>query len=208
MATRGSGQASSIRRRAPFRNQKKRILIVCEGERTERQYFEDLKRDTKVLPVTIVVAPETGDPLTVVTVAVRRMRAADRQARSEGSNYLRYDAVWGDVDVDDHARLPQARRVAAENGVELAVSNPCFELWALLHYQDQTAHIERDRLRLALQRHQPGYDKLLDFGRMHPGYAEAVRRAISLDAQADAHGESGRNPTTGVYRLTKLIIDD
>lgn len=142
MATRGSGQASSIRRRAPFRNQKKRILIVCEGERTERQYFEDLKRDTKVLPVTIVVAPETGDPLTVVTVAVRRMRAADRQARSEGSNYLRYDAVWGVVDVDDHARLPQARRVAAENG-----SNSPSRIRALSSGRCFTIRIRRPTLR-------------------------------------------------------------
>jgi len=41
--------------------------------------------------------------------------------------------------------------------------------------------------------------------KVHGGYPDAVRRAQQLDADAVSLGEPGRNPTTGVYRLTELI---
>lgn len=206
MATRGSRGSSSLRRRASFRDPKKRILIVCEGAVTERRYFYDLKQHARNPLVEVEISRHTGDPLQVVQHADERNRAAGAAARRERDDNLLFDQVWAVFDVDEHTRLEAAKRLAAANGIELAVSNPCFELWALLHFQDQTSHTERDRVRTTLQRHLPGYDKLLDFGKMHPAYAEAVRRATSLDTQADAHGESGRNPTTGVYRLTAVIL--
>jgi hypothetical protein len=52
-----------------------------------------------------------------------------------------------------------------------------------------------------------GYDKTLDFARMHPIYDDAVTRAQQLDREAEAHDESDRNPTTRVYRLTTIILN-
>ena len=86
------------------------------------------------------------------------------------------------------------------------MSNPCFELWAPLHFQEQRAQTESDRVRAALPRHLPGYDKELEFSRVHPTYDRAVARPTQLDHQADAHDESGRNPTTRVYKLTQVIL--
>lgn len=206
MAVRGRRPSSSLRRRPPTKDPKKRILIVCEGRVTEREYFRDLKRAVRNPLVEVQIARETGVPLTVVQIAVQQKQLADSDARRERDDNLRFDEVWGVFDVDEHPQLNEAQKLAADNGVRLAVSNPCFELWALLHFQDQTAHIERDRLRTVLQQHLPGYDKLLDFGKVHPSHADAVRRALSLDMQAERQREAGRNPTTGVYRLTQVII--
>ena len=57
-----------------------------------------------------------------------------------------------------------------------------------------------------LASYQPGVrDKHLDFDKLIPGYADAVARAERLDREASAAGEDGRNPTTGVFRLTAAI---
>jgi hypothetical protein len=108
-------------------------------------------------------------------------------------------------DIDDHPNVTTAKQLAIDNDVALAVSNPCFELWALLHFSDQRAHIERDKLQSQLQRHLPGYDKELELAKLHPGYDEAVRRARQLDDDAVRADRIGRNPTTGVYVLTEVI---
>ncbi len=163
------------------------------------------QREARNPRVHVAVAKETGVPLTVVQDAIRLRQAANDEAKRQRDDNLRWDEVWGVFDVDDHPNLAQAINLAADNEVEVAISNPCFELWALLHFQDQRAHIERAKLRQALQRHLPGYDKTLDFARMHPGYPEALRRAAELGREADRAGDPGRNPTTGVPRLTASI---
>ena len=101
--------------------------------------------------------------------------------------------------------MSEALQLAVSRVISLAVSNPCFELWALLHFQDQQGHIDRDKLRAALKGYLPQYDKELDFAKVHPGYQEAVKRAAHLDDLATQNGDVGRNPTTGVYRLTETI---
>jgi hypothetical protein len=194
-----------IARRAPTLPPKRRILIVCEGRETERGYFQKFQHAVRNGRVHVEIARETGVPLTVVKVAARLKDGADEVARLDHDENHRWDEVWGVFDVDEHPNLHEARQLAITNSIELAVSNPCFELWALLHFQDQRAHIERDRIRGSLQRHLANYGKSLDFAKMNPGYADALRRAQQLDQEADRHGQPGRNPTTNVYRLTESI---
>jgi len=85
------------------------------------------------------------------------------------------------------------------------VSNPCFELWALLHFQDQTAYLVREKVRSLLKKHLPGYRKSLPFDRLRPAYEDAVRRAVHLDRRCEERECPGDNPSTGVYRLTERI---
>ena len=46
-------------------------------------------------------------------------------------------------DVDEHPDVDAAIRDAAQVNIGIAVSNPCVELWFLLHWRDQTAHLDR-----------------------------------------------------------------
>jgi hypothetical protein len=194
-----------IGRRGPTREPRHRILIVCEGRLTEPGYFKAFQHQMRNPRVHVEIARETGVPLTVVEEAKRLKTEAEQDAKRERDENLRWDEVWGVFDVDEHPNIEQARQLAATHAIDLAISNPCFELWALLHFQDQRSHIERDKARLALQGHLPGYDKSLDFPRLHPGYFEAVRRAKELDREAARHEQVGRNPTTGVHRLAESI---
>lgn len=194
-----------IQRRGPQRSPKLRLLIVCEGRETERGYFKAFKQAVRNPLVHIDIAKETGVPLTVVQIAIDLRAEAEAEAKRNRDENLKYDEVWGVFDVDDHPNLERARSLAREGAIHLAVSNPCFELWALLHFRDQRAHVERHKLRAMVQEHLPGYEKSLDFSRVHSGYTEACARAEALAREAERSGTPGRNPSTGVHHLTESI---
>jgi hypothetical protein len=194
-----------IKRRGPSRQPKFRILVVCEGKKTEPGYLRQFQHHVRNPRLHIEALGPAGVPLTVVETAIEQRALADEEARRQRDVNLCWDQVWAVFDMDDHPNVAVARQLAAQNDIALAVSNPCFELWAFLHFADQRSHIDRVKLRAALQKHHPGYDKELSFAKVHAGYDEAVERARHLDDDATRAGREGRNPTTGVYRLTEAI---
>jgi hypothetical protein len=195
----------SIRRPGPKRDPKKRFLVVCEGSLTEPAYFKAFQHEVRNRLVHVEIAREHGVPKTVVESADRLCNEAKEESRRQHDDNLLYDEVWGVFDIDSHPNIECARELAEAKSIRLAISNPCFELWAVLHFQDQRSEIQRKPLRRALQKLMPDYDKELDFAKMHPGYETAVKRAEDLDREAANHQEPGRNPTTGVARLTEAI---
>lgn len=94
--------------------------------------------------------------------------------------------------------------MARDNDIQLAVSNPCIELWLLLHFKD-TGAIDCKNLLKLLKTHIPQYDKHVNFADYEAGLAVAIKRSKALDKLAKAAGEPDRNPTTGIYRLVEEI---
>jgi len=207
MPKRGPRRAESrdLRRRGPVRDPLPLILVVCEGEVTEPQYVEGFRLAHGATTVRVHVEAPGGDPRALVEAAARMRDEAARRARREGDQNLAYDEVWCVFDVDEHARLESARALAGAENVELAVSNPCFELWLLLHLADQNAHVEVKRVSTLLRKHLPRYDKHVRFQDVASGYDDAVRRAEALDRRHAERGTEGANPSTGIYRLTERI---
>lgn len=193
-------------RRDPFRDTLPVVLIVCEGKVTEPQYFEGLKRAARNPRVTIRISPQHGVPKTLVEVAKQWKDVAEKEAKREGDDNLRIDSVWCVFDVDEHPGIPEAQQTACDDGIELAVSNPCFELWLLLHFRDSPGMQDRDHIRQLLKHDVPEYDKHVEFSTYSSGYSQAVTRAERLDRMADEVRDPGCNPTTGVYRLATLVF--
>ena len=189
----------------PFRRPRKRILVLCEGRNTEPQYLRGFKRWCRNPLVEVVVDPEHGVPLTLVRRAKEARLDAERRAAREGDDNVAYDEVWCVFDTDDHPHLEDACQMARDNGIDVALSNPCFELWLLLHFRDSPGMQGRKDLLRLLRGHVSDYDKRIDFADYQPGYVSALERAKRLDAGARADGEDRRNPTTGVYRLTESV---
>lgn len=72
--------------------------------------------------------------MTLVTTAIER-KAKDGEE---------IDEIWCVFDVESpksHPNLLNAIALAKKNGINLAISNPCFELWLILHFEDQTAYL-------------------------------------------------------------------
>lgn len=184
---------------------KRTFLLFCEGEVTEPEYFEACRRWFRNPRVQVKVAGEHGEPLGLVRRAIRERDDARRRARAEGDENLAYDEVWCISDVDRHHHLNDARQLAAARGIELAVTNPCFELWVLLHFRDSPGARSTAELPSLLAAHLPGYEKHLDADKVLAGYEAARVRAERMERDAAAMGEPGRNPSTTVHHLTERI---
>jgi len=197
-------------RGAPSRSARRRILIVCEGEVTEPEYFRGFERWARNNTVQIDIPIKRSQGLALVERATRLKCAAESAARREADAFLAYDEGWCAFDVDDNDQrnLNEARQLAGANSIELAVSNPCFELWLWLHFKDSPGARHRYDLQRMLREFLPGYDKHLEFDQVSAGIADATRRARRLDEYAQEEGEAGRNPSTDVYRLTDSIARD
>jgi len=192
-------------RRAPFKEVKPLLLVVTEGAVTEPEYLNGFARWCANPRVEIVVEPGAGAPKSIAKTAKRLKQAAEKRARGEKDDNLRYDEVWCVFDVDDHPGLPEAKQIAASNGLELAISNPCIELWLLLHFREQPGMQSRDQLMALLKSDLPDYDKHVDFKIYQARYDGAAERARRLEQECVRDDEEGRNPSTGFWRLTASI---
>ncbi len=191
-------------RRTPFREPKPVILIVCEGKRTEREYFEGFALAYRRL-VDVRIAREHGVPRTLVNIAKNYKEEAEDAAKRERDGNLAYDSVWCVFDVDDHPHVADALQMAQDNGIKLAISNPCFELWLLLHFRDGPGMQHREKIVKLLSKYVSGYDKGVEFTAYSAGYQQAVARAKRMDQSDQSLGDLGCNPTTRVYKLTEEI---
>src|SRR3954451_2941209 len=132
-----------LKRRKPRIEPRKRVLVICEGEKTEPSYFTGVKRLEQASTVDIEIDKAGGVPKTLVERAVAKKKDSKRAVSRDGDPNLLYDEIWCVFDVDEHPNLQDAKQQAKANGIELAISNPCFELWLHLHFKEQTASIER-----------------------------------------------------------------
>ncbi|WP_326554283.1 RloB family protein [Micromonospora sp. NBC_01813] len=194
-------RAKDLRRRTATRPERRTIVIFCEGEASEPDYLNALKRLPDIrdnTAINIEIDPERGVPLTLVK------RAVERSADDE------VDECWCVFDVEwpkHHPHLVRAIRLAAEHGVRLAVSNPCFELWLILHFQDQTAFLttaEAERLSRKLDGRA---GKRIDPTQYLQRRQAAARRAALL-AQRHLRDQTAfpdDNPSSTMYELLTAI---
>lgn len=141
-----------------------------------------------------------------------RVQAARRMKRSQSRKDPDFDEIWCVVDVDDHPNLNSAIAEARDAGIEIAVSNPCFELWLVLHVEDQTTEVDRH----TIQR-RAGHLGLIE-GKSIPevaqeiivnGYESAKSRARDCDNRHHLDGRRlGANPSSGVWQLIDSIRRD
>ena len=197
-------RARRIGRRVGARAPAARIVVVMEGASTEPRYLKMFRRIHGHQSVTLAPIGGVGDPRAVVERAIEESRKLKRDALADR------DSVWAMFDRDIHPRFAEAKNLAHGNGISLAVSNPCFELWGILHYQDQDAPLDRHECQRLLGDLCPGYRKsggkvFDDRTAIDKGYLDAVKRAgKSLERRAE-EDRPGGNPSTSVHLVTEQI---
>jgi hypothetical protein len=183
-------------------------LIFCEGERTEPEYLHALKllpavRDVAAVDLRVRNRKGRSDPCTLVAMAATaRRRAIEEEAE--------IDEFWCVFDVEwprNHPGLIKAVEEAGQNAIEIAISNPCFELWLILHFQDHGAWLTSRGATRLRQRLDGASDKGLDAARYMQFVPEAGRRAALLD---ERHGRDhtrfpDNNPSSGMHLLVAAI---
>ena len=188
----------------------KPILIVSEGTKTERSYFEQLDESFHGR-VRIHFDRTRGlSPLGVYE------RAREKYDLEKGVLGVKpYDRVFCVFDRDRHTTYQQALdriRSAIPAGIFQAVpSVPCFEYWLLLHFVFSTRQYlgtgresACDRLIKELRKHMPEYRKnRLDFGKLAPNLEKAIGR--SRKALREARKAGTDNPSTRVHEVVAYM---
>ena len=120
------------KRKVATRDRIVRFLVVCEGERTEPNYFKGLVKDrySEVRAEEIV-----GEGRSTCALVKKTEEMNQRQ--------LKFDRVWVVFDKDDFNDFNEAIALAERKGYGAAWSNEAFELWYLLHFVYLDAAISR-----------------------------------------------------------------
>lgn len=122
------------------RDVKPRLHIFCEGEKTEpnylKGYIERKFSENNRLKVIDIEPTKKNTPKQLVDVAVKAKSLAKEQLLLDDVFWVVYDreAIHKYTD----ALHSDALTKADKNGVFVALSNVCFEIWLLFHFSDST----------------------------------------------------------------------
>lgn len=203
--------ARKEKRRKP-RNIVVRILIVCEGEKTEPNYFNAFR--------------EINQGTTIIEVEGCGMNASSVVKKaielSEGSEQ-EYDRVWAVFDKDSFfsQRFNEAIAKALQAGIDCAWSNEAFELWFLYHFQYVDTEMHRTQYADAISKAvnksgkykgkipyqyqknaSDNYRIMTECGSQE----DALRNAERATANFSDENYAAHNPCTMVYKLVRQLI--
>lgn len=197
------------RRRVAFRLPLPVVVIVCDDSKTAPAYFDLLKRELKQrLTLTVVPAKcQESSPRAVVDLAIQRHKELKQgQAANEDSR----DAVWVMFDLECTASCRKQADAAASRatkaGVKVALSDPCYEVWTLLHLEDTgvafgacSQVVERIR-QLWKDRFGEALDK-----KTHADYSKIIMYRHEAAALAKRHWQAEDPSRTEVYKIIDYV---
>lgn len=168
---------------------KKRMHILCEGEKTEPYYLKGYVMNYAPSKANVICVPDVkyNTPIALVDAAILLKNSRDTSSDDE---------FWVVYDREAVAKYPhtlhaQARTKALANNVRIAFSNICFELWLLQHFgyrntpysccDDLLKHspLKADLLKVGITDYNKGDPHL--FAKIQPGLARARVRAEALN---------------------------
>lgn len=192
-------RGSQARRSAPPQDHRRSVIVVFEGERTERDYLGWIHERYGKRHGFSLVMPGKGTGGLTPSQVVDLARKMARETREDDVE------VWALFDHDSHPDLPQAFAVARRAGIRVGFSHPAFDLWLLLHFQQFAAPQGGDNNRaIAELQRQPAFEDYargkrvtqprFDALEVGGGIARAVQNARKLDDSCPSGCCSGRDP--------------
>lgn len=193
------------------------FLIVSEGEKTEPNYFGTFvgRRGSKIVSVKCKGGRKNT---TQLIVEAKKIQNQDRKQGKE------YDSIWVVFDKDQFPDkdFEDAITKAPRDGINVAWSNPSFELWYLLHLCDTTKEltpaqcireiekiVNKSRVQKPIRLFK--YDKASkDFSWLERGVNQraAIARAEKLQKSQIGVNYAQQNPCTTVYQLVRQLIGE
>jgi hypothetical protein len=138
------------------------LLVVCEGAKTEVNYFEEIRQQARLptVSVRVIRSPLGTEPQQIV-----------QGAEAEFLKSRAFEQVYAVFDRGEHLTYANAIAMAEARDGKLKndekklvsfkaiVSVPCFELWLLLHFANILAPMHRDEALSQLRQYLAGYQK-------------------------------------------------
>lgn len=200
----------------------KLIIIAAEGEFTEKIYFEALRKHARNSRVHIKILERDEE---------NRHNSSPEYVLGQLTQYKlenpieQDDELWLVIDKDKWTAKSiraVAQRCAQDSSYHLALSNPCFELWLILHIIDASLESDEEKVKMLKNRKEkknadPYLKRKLrsllgsysesnyDADQLVVQIAEAITRAETLDKNKKARWPQGLG--THVYKLAKSITN-
>jgi hypothetical protein len=208
----------NLKRKENTRDERKMLIIACEDSVSAPLYFRtifsDLKRNHAISAISLVIANHKHSNPTGVLQDLLNHR-----------DYQDFDHQWIVIDRDEERtkkvndnsqsghsleNFNKAMSNASRKGVKVAYSNPCFEIWYLLHFEYTSAAIDREKLVTQLEhKYQYAKNKLFTPVLNQELQDKAIKNSESLiQSWIDINGATNPatdNPSTTVHDLVKLL---
>lgn len=199
MAKRQQTTIERYKRSEPRYGLKTRFIIAMEGDSTELDYFSNLQKYCPLITIKSIRSRHHSSPKNVL----RRMKEWLRAHPLQGQ-----DQAWIVIDRD---QWPEDQLFEVKKWVDshpnhgLALSNPNFEFWLLLHFEHFKGSITPKVCNERLGRYLQDYDKSLN-DRDFPLTAihQAVQRAQTI--QLYGHDWPNQSGTTTVFELVSEVL--
>jgi hypothetical protein len=184
---------------------KQSFLIICEGENTEPDYFNEFKLGA----AKVESIGEGKNTVSLVNSAIQIKRKYLKKGEQ-------FDQYWVVFDKDDFNAqdFNNAILMAEADGFKVAYSNQAFEFWYLLHFNLHQGQIDRGTYAQTLSDYL-GFDYLKEsaisekmFYETFPKVEDAIRNAKAVyDSFGNLHANpAGEESSTTVYKLVEELI--
>lgn len=157
------------------------FFVFCEGK-TEITYVKFLRSVFRV-PIQVVTKKSDSN----ISVDFIEHSKRDYVQTQNDKTFLMFD-------LDVEGMLEHLRKISQ---VTLLVSNPCVELWFLMHYEDVGKEITTESCIRKLMAHSPQYEKGTLSESEKRILVENMSKAVERAKKLKEYG----NPSSSVYRL-------
>jgi len=183
------------------RRYKKLFIISVEGSKTEPQYFSIFNQPQSVVSIKCLKRSTTeSSPIHVL----KKMQAYLRK-----ESLKKTDEAWIVVDKDDWTedQLKELLLWTKKNkNHDFALSNPNFEYWLLLHFEEGKRIANSQECLARLRKHLPNYKKDIDSKKITLNHIiKAIARAKQRDINQSHDLLKPWNTT--VYKLAENILN-
>lgn len=185
------------------------FLIVCEGTKTEPEYFQALEKELPPGSVELEIEGKGHSTISLVNYTIS-LRDKSRH----------FDRVWVVFDKDDfdEADFNSAIAKAEANNIGAAWTNEAFELWFLLHFQFRNTGMKRGEYQSCLEgevrtksgdgnyKYQKRDPKTYSILKQHGNQEQAIKWAKKLQATFEDKKFASHNPCTRVHELIEELL--
>jgi len=192
-------KARRFARQTGQRSYRKRFLIAAEGAKTEPQYFSLFNSPHATVQVTCLKCGHDSAPPHVLKRMTTWLKKNDLEDSDEAWLVVDKDQ-WTDAQLKELLTWSQSK----EN-YGFALSNPKFEYWLLLHFEDGKGVDTSRKCSERLRRYLKNYDKGIDLRKFTP---DSISKAVHQAKLRDTPSCTGWPKTTGttVYKLVEKFI--
>ena len=163
--------------------------VFCEGE-TEKEYVIFLRSRYRI-PIRIEIKIVKSN----ISDAYIKSFKGKGFTHDKDRNFLMYDADVKDV----------LEKIKKLKNIELLLSNPCIELWFLLHYEGHRAYIDSKgcvrKLEEKLEEKKDSYKKGTINKALKNQFIEKCSEACSRAKQLDPD----KNPSSNIYEFIEAL---